>query len=96
MNICLVSILPTLTKPFALKGDASRMDDVTIMVQEGYSIAFESQKIFPHRKESSIYGRGLMAFIHALAKLRRLWMGNSFQVKIDHHKIQYFLEKKQL
>ena len=87
MNICLVSVLPTLTKPFALKGDASGVDD-------GYSIAFESQKILPNWKDSSIYGKLLLVFIHALAKIRRFWMGNSFQVKIDHHELQSFLEQK--
>ena len=46
--------------------------------------------------EYSIYSRVLQVFIHALAKLRRFWMGNKFQENIDHHKFQSSLKEKQL
>ena len=96
MNIFFISMLPNFTKPFALKCDASGVDDGSSMVQEGYYVAFESQKILPHWKESSIYGKVLLVFIHTLTKIKKNWMGNSFQVKIDHPELQYFLEQKQL
>ena len=40
MTIYPVLVLTNLTKPFALEGDASGVDDGTSMGQEGYYVAF--------------------------------------------------------
>ena len=91
-----ISSLPTLMSYSALGEDVSRMEDGTIMVQGDHSMALENQRILPHRKEYSPFCREWWPLMHALARLRRFWISDSFLWKTSLQKLQPSLEHEQL
>jgi len=74
----------------------SREGIVTVLMQGGHPIAFESRKLLLHERLYSIYDKKMLAIMHALAKYQQYLVGNMFRVRIDHNILKFFLEQKQL
>ena len=52
--------------------------------------------ILPHMRNFPEYDKRLLTLLHALAKLWKFGMGNTFQDEVDLHVLQYCLGKDQL
>ena len=65
------------------------------MVHGDYSLALEAQKMFLLVENSSTY-RIWWPLMHALSKLRKFWIGDSFPWKTNLQKLQPLLEHGKL
>jgi hypothetical protein len=96
MGTCPVLALLNFTLPFILECDASGEGIRALLMQGVHPIVFESKKLSQPERMYSIYGKEMLAIMHALTKFRQYLVCNKFVVKADHNKLKYFLEQKDL
>ena len=63
-------------------------------MQEGRSLAFESQSLKGKDLHKPIYEKEMMALLNALKKWRPYLIGRHFKVKIDNDNLKYLLEQR--
>ena len=80
MSSAPVLATPDFSKPFIIECDASRFGIGAMLMQEGYSIAFESRKLDKRECLKSIYNKEMLAIMHALAKWRQYFLGSNFSI----------------
>ena len=64
-----------------------------VLVQDERPIAFESRPIKGKYLHKALYGKEMLAILHALKKWRPYLMGRKFKVKKDHDSIKKNLEQ---
>lgn len=68
MSSCSVLALSDFSQPFTVECDTSGEGVGVVLSQDGHPIAYESWKLLPHERSYSIYGKEMLAIMHALAK----------------------------
>ena len=96
MSNFLIWTFPSPTQIFVLKYDDLGICDDTSMGSKGYSIFLGQQMMLPHMRHISEYDKRLLTPLHALEKLWKFWMGNTFQEEVDLHVLQSCLGKDQI
>jgi hypothetical protein len=61
-----------------------------VLNQNGFVICFESRKLKEYKRLYATHDLELAAIVHALNKWRHYLMGKRFELKIDHHGLNYF------
>jgi hypothetical protein len=96
MGTCPMLALPDFTFPFLLECDTSRESIKEFLMKGGHPIVFERNNISQPERLYSIYDKEMLVIMHALNKFKQYLVGNKFVVNIDHNKLKYFLEQKDL
>lgn len=76
-----------------IKCDASGSEIGAVLMHEGISLAFTSQKLSGKHLSKSTYEKEIMPFLHAVDTWRSYLLGCCFQIRTNHHNLEYFLEK---
>lgn len=65
-------------------------------MQDKHPIAFEIKKLRGAERLYSIYGKEMLAIMHALAKFRQYLVGSKFVVKTNHNSFKHFMHQRDL
>jgi hypothetical protein len=96
MGTCQMLALLDFTLPFLLECDVSGEGIEVVLMQGGHPIVCERSNLSQAESLYSIYDKEMLVIMHALTKFRQYFVGSKFVVKIDHNKLKYFLEQKDL
>jgi hypothetical protein len=95
MDMCITPFLALLdfTKTFVLECDASRKGIGVVLMQKGRPLVFTSKQFSKRNLGKSIYEKEMLVILHVVDLWRPYLLGKSFQIKIDHQILEYFLEQ---
>ena len=91
-----VLLLPNLDLPFEVQTDASDIALGGVLVQEGYPMAFESNKLNNAEQKYSTHEKELTVVVHCLQQWRYYLLGNIFTVVTDNVVNTFFKTRKKL
>jgi len=88
--------VPDMDKDFLVCIDASKEGLGGVLMQEGRVIAYSSRKLRPHEENYATHDLELAAVIYALRLWRHYLVGRKFELKTDHHGLQYIFTQSDL
>ena len=93
--MCTTLILATLDfkKTFIVECDTLGHGIGTFLIQEGRSLAFESNRLKGNKLVKPISEKEMLAILHAVQKWHPYLIGRHFKVKIHHDSLKYLLEQ---
>ena len=96
MSATPVLATPNFAKTFVVECDASGFGIGAILMQEGHPISFESRNLNKRESLKYMYGKEMLAIIHALTKWRQYLIGSKFLIRTNHNSLQYLLQQQTL
>ena len=93
--MCTTSILAVnnFTITFVLEGDVSRKGLGAVLMQDGRPLSFISKQLCHKSLDKSTYEKEMMVILHAVNTWQLYLIRWCFQIKLDHHNSEYFLEQ---
>jgi hypothetical protein len=76
--------------------DASKQGLGVVLMQDGRAIAYDSRKLRLHEDNYATHDLELVVVVHALRLWRHYLVGWKFELKIDHHGLQYIFTQDRL
>jgi hypothetical protein len=96
MSSCLVLALLGFAHPFTVECDALGEGIGAVLMQNKHPIVYESRKLRGPELLYTIYGKEMLAIMHALAKFMQYLVGAKFVLRTNHNSLKYFLDQKDL
>jgi hypothetical protein len=93
MCVTPVLALPNFTKSFFLECDASGKGIGEFFMQVGQVLDFSRKQLSKCHLDKSTYGKEISAILHVVALWCPYLLGQHFQIKTNHHNLNYFLEQ---
>ena len=94
--MCTTSILAVhnFTDTFVLEGDVSRKGLGVVLMQDGRPLSFISKQLCDKILDNSTYEKEMMVILHVVNTWLLYLIRWRFQIKLDHHSLEYFLEQR--
>ncbi|RDY00580.1 Retrovirus-related Pol polyprotein from transposon 17.6, partial [Mucuna pruriens] len=89
LNQAPILALPKFSKSFELEGDASSVGIEVVILQEGHSIAYFSEKLKGAQLNYSTYDQELYASMRALQTWKHYLLPKEFVNHSDHEALKY-------
>jgi hypothetical protein len=64
-----------------------------VLMQEGWSLAFNSKQLSKQNMGKSIYEKEMLVILHVIDLWHPYLLGQCFQINTDHQSLKYFLEQ---
>ena len=85
--------LPDFTQEFVIEMDASNEGIGVVLMQQGHSIAYFSQKLGFQLRNSSVFIRELHKGTAVVLKWRQYLLSQSFVIRTDHRSLKELLQQ---
>jgi len=81
--------MPNFAKSFEIECDASNVGIDVVLLQDGYSIAYFSEKLSGVAFNYSTYDKELYVFVRALKTWQHYLLTKEFVIHSDHESLKY-------
>lgn len=88
--------LPNFKRPFEVHNDASDFSIGGVLMQDGHSVAYESQKLEDRERRYLVHEKEMIAIIHYLHVWRHYLIGKLFVVNTNNVAASYFASQSNI